>query len=104
MNDPATDVVSHDFNPTGLREFYTNYRLLIGSMQEALGETSAAVSNMVPGGDKKTATEIKISLYQEMPVITLTNLSRSHQEQMMFWHLMDRQFLFTANAKDQRNN
>ena len=101
MNDPQTDVIEHQFNPTGVKEFYSNYRMLIGSMQEALGETSAAVSNMVPGESKKTATEIKDLAVSRNARDNFNQifLSEALKKQMVFWHTMNRQFMFDKRNK-----
>lgn len=96
MNDPATDVIEHQFNPTGIREFPGNYRLLISSMQEALGEASMGVSGIDPTSGSKTATEIKDSALQRNARDNFNQLflSEAIKKQMMFWHLMNKQFIF----------
>ena len=59
MTDPTSDVLPLEFSATGVAEFANTYRFMIGAMQEALGESSAAISNLVPGESRRTATEIR---------------------------------------------
>ena len=104
MNDPATDVVMHDQKPAGINEFTSTYRFLVGAMQEALGETSAATSNLVPGAGGKTATEIR-DLAQSKSArdnFNLMFLGEALKKQMMFWHKMNQQFLFAGNVDKQK--
>lgn len=96
MNDPQTDVLPYQQSDAGIAEFTSTYRFLVGAMQEALGETSAAMSQMVPGGTEKTATEIKETSLQRNVRDNFNQLflSEALKDQMMLWHLMDKQFLF----------
>ena len=97
MNDPSTDVVTHDQSLNGVSEFTSTYRFLVGAMQEALGETSAAVSNLNPGDSSKTATEIKDLTISRNARDNFNQifLSEALKKQMMFWHTMNRQMLFS---------
>ena len=101
MSDPTSDVVSHDQSPTGVTEFATTYRLLIGAMQEGLGETSAGVSGAMPGSSDKTATEIRDSSQQRLSRDNFNQifLAEAIKKQMMFWQRMNQQFLFTDKEK-----
>ena len=97
MNNTQTDVVAHDQNITGVTEFGSTYRFMISAMQEALGETSAGVSNLDPGADQKTATEVK-DLALSRSARDNSNsiyLGEAMKKQMMFWNMLDRQLLFT---------
>src|SRR3990167_3594256 len=102
MNDPQTDVVPHEQGTAGVTEFTSTYRFLIGAIQEGLGETSQGISNLVPGGDKKTATEIKDTAMSRSARDNFNQifLSDALKKQMSFWHVMNRQFLF-SNPKEQ---
>ncbi len=97
MNDPTTDVVPLQTGSAGIAEFASTYRFMIGAMQEALGETSAAVSNLVPGAAEKTATEIKdLALTRTArDKFNQMFLSQAIKRQMTLWHLMNQQFLFS---------
>ena len=97
MNDPATDVMPYEFAGVGVREFASTYRFMVGAMQEALGETSAAISSLDPGAQDKTATEVKDLATQRNARDNYNQifLSEALKKQMMFWHTMNRQFMFT---------
>ena len=101
MNDPATDVIPHDQSPTGVSEFATTYRLIIGAMQEGLGETSSGTSGANPGAEDKTATEIRDSARQRLSRDNFNQifLSEAMKKQMMFWQQMNQQFFFTKGEK-----
>lgn len=103
MNNPQTDVVPFEFQSLGVAELPVVYRLIVGAIQEALGETSAGVSNVVPGGSTKTATEIRSSDVQRNARDNFNQifLSEAIKKQMMFWHTMNQQFLF-SNKTDQQ--
>lgn len=104
MNDPATDVLPFDQTPTGVQEFTSTYRFMIGAMQEALGETSAATSNLVPGEQGKTATEVKDLAISRNARDNFNQifLAEAIKKQMLFWHLMNRQFLFNDPREQQK--
>lgn len=104
MNDPATDVIAHDQTPTGVTEFASTYRFMVGAMQEALGETSQGTSNLDPGAQNKTATEIQDLAVQRSSRDNFNQmfLSEALKKEMMFWHLMNRQFLFSDPREQQK--
>lgn len=103
MNDPTTDVVPFQTAGQGVQEFASTYRFLVSAMQEALGETSQGVSN-ITGGPDKTATEIKSSDVQRNARDSYNQmfLSEALKKQMLFWHTMDRQFLFSDPSAQQK--
>jgi hypothetical protein len=104
MNNPATDVITHQGAPQGIQEFASTYRFLVGAMQEALGETSAAASSLDPGASNKTATEIKdlTGSRSARDNFNLIFLGEALKKQMMFWLKMNQQFLFGSNQKDKQ--
>lgn len=99
MNDPSSDVIPHDQSPTGVSEFTSTYSFMISAMQSALGETSQGISNLSPFEAQKTATEVRSSNLQRLTRDNFNQifLSEAMKKQMMFWHLMNRQFLFDNN-------
>ncbi len=102
MSDPSSDVITHDQQITGVQEFTSTYRFLIAAMQEALGETSQGISNLVPGESGKTATEIKDTAMSRSARDNFNQmfLGEAIKKQMMFWHLMNQQLFFkTADGK-----
>ena len=103
MDNPSEDVVAHDQNITGVSEFSTTYRFMIGAMQEALGETSAAVSNLNPGESSKTATEIRDLAIQRNARDNFNQifLYEAIKKQMGFWYSMNQQFLFKKDKEGQ---
>jgi hypothetical protein len=104
MNDPTSDVVPHVSPGTGVNEFASTYRFLVGALQEGLGETSAMTSNLNAGGKDKTATEIKDLAVQRNARDNFNQifLSEAIKRQMMLWHLMDRQFMFSDPTQKQK--
>ncbi len=101
MNNPQTDVVAHDQSITGVSEFSSTYRFMVGAMQEALGETSAAISNLTPGSDEKTATEVQdlATTRQARDNFNRIFLGEALKKQMQFWFAMNQQMLFNAGEK-----
>lgn len=104
MNNPAEDVVAFESNPQGIAEFVPTYRLMVAAMQEALGETSAAVSSMEPGQADKTATEVRDLAASRSARDNFNQifLSEALKKQMLFWHIMDQQFLFSDPTQQQK--
>ena len=104
MNDPSKDVMTHDQNITGVSEFTSTYRFLISAMQEALGETSAGVSNLNPGQEGKTATEVKDLAISRSARDNYNQifLSEALKKQMMFWFKMNQQMLFSDPTEQQK--
>jgi hypothetical protein len=103
MNNPD-DVVPHETSTSGITEFASTYRFMVGAMQEALGETSAAVSNLAPGQADKTATEVR-DLAQQRNARDNYNqlfLSEALKKQMMLWFNMNKQFLFADPNEQQK--
>ena len=96
MNDPSSDVLPYETSATGVAEFASTYRFLVGAMQEALGETSAAASVLVPGESEKTATEIRETALQRNVRDNFNQLflGAAIKDQMMLWHVMNQQLLF----------
>lgn len=100
--DPRTAIAPYDFSsPASISSYKTSYQLLVGEIQEALGETSAVLSQMNPFGEKKTATEIKDLAQQRLSRDNFNQvfLSEAIKRQMMFWHSMNQQFLFGTGDK-----
>lgn len=98
MNDPSKDVMEFQSNPSGVTEFVSTYRFIVGAMQEALGETSAAVSNLVPGQEGKTATEVKdlASSRSARDNFNRIFLEEAIKKQMMLWFKLNQQFFFNS--------
>lgn len=101
MNDPQSDVIPYETSSAGVGEFASTYRFMVGAMQEALGETSAAVSQLVPGEGERTATEIReLSLQRNVrDNYNQLFLGEALKDQMMLWYNMNQQFLFTEEGE-----
>ena len=101
MNDPTSDVITHDQSTSGVQEFSNTYRFLVAALQEALGETSAIVSNQAPGSADKTATEVKDLAMSRSARDGFNQifLAEALKKQMMFWFGLNQQFFFNAGEK-----
>jgi hypothetical protein len=96
--DNPDDVVAHEQGTSGIAEFTSTYRFLVSALQEAVGETSAGISNMIPGSGDKTATEVQDTAIQRNARDNFNQifLSEALKKQMSFWMSMDSQFLFSS--------
>ncbi len=97
MNDPSSDVLPFEQSLAGVSEFASTYRFMVSALNEALGETSAGVSNAVPREPDKTATEVRDSATQRNARDNFNQifLSEALKKQMVFWHKMEKQFMFS---------
>lgn len=104
MANPQSDVLPFESNPQGVAEFVPTYRLMVGAMQEALGETSAAISGMEPGAGNKTATEVRDLAVTRNARDNFNQLflAEALKKQMLFWHTMDKQFMFSDPTQQQK--
>ena len=102
MDNPQTDVLPFETSTAGVTEFVSTYRFLVGAIQEAVGESSAITSTIVPGEANKTATEIRDTASQRLSRDNFNQiyLAEALKKQIMFWHSMNQQFLFSN--KDER--
>lgn len=82
-------------------QFVNVYTVLTQMFKEALGESSAAYSSLKPFGSEKTATEINTNETTKSVRDNFNQifLSEAIKEQMMLWHLMDKQFIFSDPAR-----
>jgi len=101
MQNPSTDVITHDQSINGVQEFTSTYRFLVGAMQEALGDTSQGISNLNPGSGDKTATEVRdLAISRSVrDNFNMMYLGEALKKQMNLWYNMNQQFLFTAKDK-----
>lgn len=104
MTNPATDVMTHDQQISGVQEFTATYRFLVGALQEALGESSAVASSADPGEADKTATEIKDTALSRTARDNFNQLmlGEALKKQMSFWLTMNQQFLFSRPDENQK--
>ena len=104
MNEPAGDVIPHESSTSGVQEFTNTYSFMISALQNALGESSQGISGITPFNPEKTATEVQDTARQRLARDNFNQifLSESMKKQMMFWHTMDKQFLFTGDDEKQK--
>lgn len=102
--DPRTAIARLETSTAATNSFTQAYSLLVGSLQNALGEASAAFSNLDPFGSQKTATEIKDTSFSRT-VRDNSNqiyLSEAVKKITMLWHAMNQQFLFSLPNEKQK--
>lgn len=103
MNNPGQDVQQFQFGSQDVTDFNAVYQTLVGALQNAWGEQSQGFSNVNPMQDngKVTATEIRDSAFTRNVRDNMNQifLSDALKKQMMFWHSMNQQFMFTATDK-----
>lgn len=102
MNRPGQSVVPMEHSMTSANQFVNVYTVLTQMFKEALGESSAAYSSLKPFGSEKTATEIQTNETTKSVRDNFNQifLAEAIKEQMMLWHLMDKQFIFADPAKE----
>jgi hypothetical protein len=95
MQNPETDLVRLESSNSNLQKVTEIYKLLVGAMAEALGESSGEVSSQQIGSPDKTATEIKDTalLRSARDNFNKLALSAAMAKMTWFWWQMDRQFL-----------
>lgn len=96
MNDPSSDVIEVPSNAAGIQQFTSTYSFLVASMQNALGESSLGIANVGEFQKQKTATEVRDLAMQRnaRDNFNAIFLAEALKKQMMFWFLMNRQFMF----------
>lgn len=99
--DVNTAIKRLDISTSATQNFTQAYSLLVASLQNALGETSAAFSNLKPFGQEKTATEVKETSFTKTVRDNANQifLSEAIKKQYMLWHSMNQQFLFKGGEK-----
>lgn len=101
--DPRTAIAPYDFSsPASISSFKTSYQLIVGEMQDAMGDTSAMLSQLNPFGEKKTATEVKDLSQQRLSRDNFNQIfiGEAIKRQMMFWFSMNQQFFFDAGENE----
>jgi len=95
MQNPATDLVKLEHSNSGLQKFTEIYKMLVGAINEALGESTGEGSTANPFAGDKTATEIKDTalLRSARDNFNKLALSTALQKVMYYWWEMDKQFL-----------
>ncbi len=102
MNNPGVDVKRLETSTAATNNFQSAYSLMVGSLMNALGEQSQQMSNTNPFEDKGrvTATEIKSGAFTRNVRDNMNQifLSEALKKQIMFWHSMNQQFMFSGKT------
>lgn len=90
-------VMPLEHSPVATGEFINVYSVLTAMFKEAMGETSAAFSQLQPFGTEKTATEIQEGMINRSVRDNFNQvfLAEAIEGQMMYWFLMNKQFIFS---------
>lgn len=95
------NIIEHQSGTQIVQQFSTTYQVLKSAFNQAVGETSAGVSNVNPFATEKTATEVRAS-YTQMQSRDEFNqmfLKEALKDQMNMWILLNQQFLFDDPTK-----
>jgi hypothetical protein len=100
MNNPGVDVVRMQTSTSATNTFQAAYTIMVSSLMNAWGETSQGVSNIDATQSDKTATEVKDSAFTRNVRDNMNQLflSDALKKQIMFWHSMNQQFMFTGST------
>lgn len=102
MNTPNVDVQLMKIDTSVSSNFQSIYQVLVGSLMNALGEQSQQMSSTNPfqTAGNVTATEIRDTSMTRNVRDNMNKvfLSEALKQQIMFWHSMNQQFMFSAKA------
>ncbi len=101
MNNPGVDVQSFTMNTNVTNNFQAIYSVLVSSLLNAWGEASQGTSNIDPFASDKTATEVRDSSFTRnvRDNMNLVFLSEALKQQILLWHSMNQQFMFSGQAE-----
>lgn len=100
MNNPGQDVVRLQTSTAATNNFQSAYSIMVSSLLNAWGETSQGISNVNPLGGDKTATEVRDSAFTRNVRDNMNQLflSDALKKQVMSWHNMNQQFMFSGST------
>jgi hypothetical protein len=102
MNTPGKDVMRLETSTAATNNFQSAYSLMVGSLLNALGEQSQQMSSTNPFEDRNrvTATEIKSGTFTRNVRDNMNQifLSEALKRQIMLWHSMNQQFMFSGKT------
>jgi hypothetical protein len=102
MNNPNVDVQLMKIDTSVTSNFQSIYQVLVGSLMNALGEQSQQMSSTNPTQDagNVTATEIKDTAFTRNARDNMNKifLAEALKEQIMLWHTMNQQFMFSGKS------
>ena len=106
MNNPGQDVIRMQTSTAATNNFSAAYNIMVGSLLNAVGESSQGISSVNPTQDtgRVTATEIKDTAFTRNVRDNMNQifLSDALKKQIMFWHSMNQQFMFQGTAEQQK--
>ena len=100
MNNPGVDVVRMQTSTAATNNFQAAYTIMVSSLMNAWGETSQGLSNVDMTTANKTATEVRDSAFTRNVRDNMNQLflSDALKKQIMMWHSMNQQFMFTGST------
>lgn len=102
MNTPNVDVQMMKIDTSVTSNFQSIYQVLVGSLMNALGEQSQQMSSANPfqAPGQVTATEIRDTAFTRNVRDNMNKifLAEALKQQIMLWHSMNQQLMFTAKA------
>jgi hypothetical protein len=106
MNTPGVDVKRMETSTAATNNFSAAYSIMVGSLNNAWGESSQGYSQINPTQDqgKVTATEIKDTAFTRNARDNMNSifLAEAIKKQYMFWHSMNKQLMFKGTADKQK--
>lgn len=103
MNNPNQDVQIMNMNNGDDASFAEISNILTGQLLNALGESSQGVSQVNPMQDagRVTATEVKDTAFTRNVRDNMNQifLAEALKKQIMFWHSMNQQFMFSGKTE-----
>lgn len=102
MNTPNVDVQLMKIDTSVTSNFQSIYQVLVGSLMSAWGESSQQMSAINPNADqgRVTAAEINNTAFIRNARDNMNKvfLAEALKQQIMLWHSMNQQLMFTAKA------
>lgn len=100
MKNPGVDVVRMQTSTAATNNFQAAYTIMVSSLMNAWGETSQGLSNVDMTTANKTATEVRDSAFTRNVRDNMNQLflSDALKKQIMMWHSMNQQFMFTGST------
>ena len=102
MNNPNVDVQLMKMDTSITSNFQSVYQVLVGSLMTALGESSQQMSSINPNQDQNRVTAAEINntatIRNARDNMNKVFLAEALKQQIMYWHTMNQQLMFTAKA------
>jgi hypothetical protein len=101
MQNPMSDFRVVESSANAIQFFNNTYSALVSAMMNAIGESSLGVSNLGNFQKDKTATEVQEVVKQRNARDSFNQnfLAEAIERQMMLWHKMNQEMLFSDKEK-----